>query len=70
MTNMELGDHVMSVSAVACPQSHIDNLVFSRKEVVCIPSVVITMLLKQSSPLPLFDYGFCTLYRFVLHMAA
>ena len=30
VTNMELGEHVMSESAVACPQSHNDHLVFSR----------------------------------------
>ena len=63
MTNMELREHVMSESVVSCPQSHNDHLVFSRKEVVCIPSVVVRMLLKPSSPLHLFHYGLCFLNR-------
>ena len=33
---IQLGRHVMSGSAAACPQSHNDHLVLSRKEVVCI----------------------------------
>ena len=57
MTNMELGEDVMSESAVACPQSSDDHLVLIRKEVVCVLSVVIRMLLKPSSPLPPFHYG-------------
>ena len=40
MTNMELGEYVMSESVVAHPQSHNHHLVFSREEVVCILSVV------------------------------
>ena len=53
MTNMELGKHVISESAVACPQSDNDHLVFSREEVVCILTVVMRTLLKPSSLLPL-----------------
>ena len=63
MTSMELGGDVMSESVVTCPQSHNDHLVFSRKdkEVVCIQSVVVRILLKPPSPLPLFHHGFCFL---------
>ena len=50
---------MMYESAVACPRSHNDHLVVSRKEAVCILSVVIRMLLKPSSTLPLFRYGLC-----------
>ena len=32
MTNMKLGERLMSESAVACPQCHNDHLVFCRKE--------------------------------------
>ena len=48
MTNMDVGEHVMAGSAVASSQSHNDYLIFTRKEVVCILSVVMRMLLKQS----------------------
>ena len=45
---MKFGEHVMSDSAVACPQSHNDHVVFSRKDVrvACILSVVIRMFLR------------------------
>ena len=46
MSRVELGEHVMSEYAVACPQSHNNHLVFSRKQVVWILSVVIRMLLR------------------------
>ena len=48
---------------MACPQSHNDHLVFSRKEVVCILSVVKRVLLKPFSPLPFFHYGLSFLKR-------
>ena len=48
MTNMGLGKHVLSESAVSCPQFHNDHLLLSRKEVVCILSVILKMLLKPS----------------------
>ena len=51
---MEVGGHVMSESAEACTQSLNDHMIFSLKEVVCILSVVVRMLLKPSTPLPLF----------------
>ena len=61
MTNVELGVHVMSESAMVCPQFQSGHLVFSRKEVIYILSVVIRMLLQSSSSLPLFHYGLCLL---------
>ena len=58
MTHMGL-EHMMSECAAVCPRSYNDHLVFPRKQVVCILSVVIRMVLKPSPTLPLFHYGLC-----------
>ena len=50
MASMELGEHVMSESAVACTQSHNDHLVISEKEVVCVLSVVAETIFSPTSP--------------------
>ena len=63
LTNTALDEHAMSEFAMACPQSHDDHLVFSRKEVECILSIVVKMLLKPSCILPLFHCGLCFLKR-------
>ena len=64
MTTKELDEHVMSESAVTCPHFHNNHLVFPRKEDVHILSVVLRMLLKPSSPLPVFYYYVTTGYSF------
>ena len=62
LQNDQCGTWWTCESAVGCPQSHNDHLVFSGKEVACILSVVIRTLLKPS-PLPLFHYGLCFFKR-------
>ena len=57
--NMEFGEHVMSESAVACPQSHHHDLVFSLEEAGCRLNVLMRLLLKPFSLLALFHYGLC-----------
>ena len=51
MTNVEIGEHVTCESTLVCHQSQNDQLVFSRKVLVCILSVVKKMLLEPFSPL-------------------
>ena len=52
LTDLELGEHVMSESAVACPQSHTDHLVFSRKEVACCD---VAGVISSTAPLSLWS---------------